>query len=106
MQGTLLAPPPSTLPGQLPVGAFRSQFNNSELPVFISCSFFFVAEISIESPQKLFTLLLSIETKGQAIRAEPVVLTQCLFMVLLMSINKNICLAKEASGLKQRWPWS
>lgn len=85
---------------------FRSLFNHLKLTLFISCSHLFVAEISIESPQKLFTLLLSIETKGQTIRAQPVVLTQYLFIFLLMSINKNICLVKEASQLKQRWPWS
>lgn len=70
--------------------------------VCVLCFRLFLAEISIESLPNLFTLPLSIETKGQIIRTESVDIIQYLFVFLLRGINKNIYLAKEAPRKKTK----
>lgn len=83
---------------QLPVStALGLWFNNLPLTVCISCSCLFQAEISIKSLQNLFTLLSSVETKGQIIRTEPVDITQYLFIFLLTSINKKYLFGQGGS---------
>lgn len=107
LQGRIIAPPAWILLLQAPVlMGLGLWFNNLYLTVCISCSCLFLAEVSFELLQKLFTLLLSVETEGQIIRMESVDITEVLFIFLLMSINKNICLAKEAPWSKQRWSCS
>lgn len=84
--------------------ALGLKIKNLEFAMCTSCSCFFLSGSSMELLQKMFTLLLSMETKGHIIRTEAEELTQSLFIFLLRSINKKICLAKEAPWSKQRWP--